>query len=167
MQSTLTIEPMVPTDWDDVRRIYEDGIRTDNATFDTEAPAAWDTWDAQHLAHCRLVARVDDRVVGWAALSPVSDRCAYGGVAEASVYIGESARGHGVGAKLLGALIIDSEREDIWTLQAQIFPENEASIRLFQSKGFRTVGTRERLGELHGTWRDVLLMERRSRVAGR
>ena len=167
MQSTLTVEPMMPWDWDAVRAIYEDGIRTGDSTFDTEAPVAWDTWDAEHLAHCRLVARIDDRVVGWAALTSVSDRCAYGGVAEASVYVAESARGRGVGSKLLGALIIDSEREDIWTLQAGIFPENEASVGLFERKGFRIVGNRERLGELNGVWRDVLLLERRSRVAGR
>ena len=160
------VAPMVPSDWAEVRAIHEQGIRTGHATFET-TPQAWDAWDAGHLSHCRLVARAGERVLGWAALSPVSDRCAYGGVAEASVYVSEGSRGMGVGSKLLGALIIDSEREDIWTLQAGIFPENTASLALFQGKGFRIVGLRERLGELDGRWRDVLLLERRSRVAGR
>lgn len=166
MQETLVIDTMQPTDWAEVRAIHEEGIATGHSTFETSSPS-WESWDAEHLNHCRLVARSGDRVVGWAALSPVSDRCAYSGVAEASVYVGEAARGKGVGSKLLGALIIDSEREDIWTLQAGIFPENEASIALFERKGFRIVGRRERLGELNGVWRDVLLLERRSRVAGR
>ena len=166
MQQTLVVDAMLPEDWPAVKAIHEEGIRTRNATFETVAPG-WETWDAQHLAHCRLVARIDDEVVGWAALAPVSDRCAYGGVAEVSVYVAERTRGHGVGKKLLGALIIDSEREDLWTLQAQIFPENTTSLALFEQKGFRTVGTRERLGEMDGVWRDVVLLERRSRVAGR
>lgn len=167
MQTTLMVEPMVPADWDAVRSIYGQGIRTGHATFETSPPSSWDAWDEEHLAHCRLMARLDDRAVGWAALSPVSDRCAYGGVAEVSVYVAEDVRGRGVGSKLLGALIIDSEREDIWTLQAQIFPENAGSIALFERKGFRIVGRRERLGELDGVWRDVVLLERRSNVAGR
>lgn len=166
MQETLLVEAMQPDDWPEARAIHEEGIATGHSTFETAAPT-WQTWDAEHLNHCRLVARLGEHVVGWAALSPVSDRCAYAGVAEASVYVGENARGKGVGSKLLGALIIDSEREDIWTLQAGIFPENEASIALFERKGFRIVGRRERLGELNGAWRDVLLLERRSRVAGR
>lgn len=166
MQHTILINAMQPADWPQVRAIYEEGIRTGNATFEKAAPA-WDAWDAQHLAHCRLVARAGNDVIGWAALAPVSETCAYAGVAEASLYVAERARGRGVGARLLGALIIDSEREDIWTLQAGIFPENHASLALFQRKGFRVVGTRERLGELDGVWRDVLLLERRSRVAGR
>ena len=166
MQSTFLVEAMQPVDWADVRAIYEDGIRTGHSTFET-TPPSWDTWDAEHLNHCRLVARISDRVVGWAALSSVSDRCAYSGVAEASVYVAENERGKGFGSRLLGALIIDSEREDIWTLQAGIFPENTGSVGLFERKGFRIVGRRERLGELNGAWRDVLLLERRSRVAGR
>ena len=166
MQETLVIEAMQPADWPQVRDIHEEGIATGDSTFETASPT-WEAWDADHLNHCRLVARVGDRVVGWAALSAVSDRCAYAGVAEASVYVAADTRGRGVGSKLLGALIIDSEREDIWTLQAGIFPENEASVSLFERKGFRVVGRRERLGELKGQWRDVLLLERRSSVAGR
>lgn len=166
MEATLVVEAMRPGDWDEVRAIYEQGIRTGDATFET-SPPSWDEWDATHLAHCRLVARMDGRIVGWGALSPTSDRCAYSGVAEASVYVAEDARGRGVGGRVLGALILDSEREDIWTLQAGVFPENEGSLALFQRRGFRIVGKRERLGELHGRWRDVLLLERRSRVAGR
>jgi phosphinothricin acetyltransferase len=166
MLETLVIDAMTPADWPAVRAIHEDGIRTGHSTFDTSSPS-WETWNEGHLNHCRLVARLGDRVVGWAALSPVSDTCAYSGVAEVSIYLSEGARGHGIGSKLLGALIIDSEREDIWTLQAGIFPDNRSSIALFESKGFRIVGRRERLGELNGVWRDVMLLERRSRVAGR
>lgn len=162
----MFVETMLPSDWSAVSTILDEGIRGGHATFET-SPPSWDTWDEQHLAHCRLVARLDERVVGWAALSPVSDRCVYGGVAEASVYVSADARKQGIGSKLLGALLIDSEREDIWTVQAQVFPENTASLALFQRKGFRIVGTRERLGELQGRWRDVVLLERRSRVAGR
>jgi L-amino acid N-acyltransferase YncA len=126
----------------------------------------WPEWDAAHRDDCRLVARRTGQVVGWAALSPVSRRCVYGGVAEVSVYVAESARGQGIGRALLSALIDASEAAGIWTLQAGIFPENEASVRLHKSCGFRVVGRRERIGQLHGVWRDTLLLERRSRHAG-
>src|SRR5688572_9553038 len=155
----VVVEPMRPQDWDAVRAVYEEGIATKNATFEERSPS-WEEWDATHLAHCRLVARSEDGILGWAALVEVFDRCAYRGVAEASVYVAERARGRGVGRKLLGMLILDSEREDIWTLQAGIFPENTASLALFEASGFRRVGVRERLGELHGSWRDVVLLER-------
>ena len=162
---SLAIEPLAPADWDAVRRIYLEGIATGNATFEQSAPE-WDKWDAGHLEACRLVARAEDDVLGWAALSPVSGRCVYAGVAEVSVYVADGARGRGVGNALMMALIRESEQNGIWTLQAGIFPENAASIKLHQRSGFRLVGTRERPGQLNGRWRDVVLMERRSKTVG-
>jgi phosphinothricin acetyltransferase len=161
----LVIEDMKPDDWPSVRGIYEEGIATGVATFETDTPP-WEEWNDAHLRQCRLVARIDGRIVAWAALSPVSDRCVYGGVAEVSVYVTASSGGRGIGKALLDALIKESEKIGIWTLQGGIFSENEASVRLHRSCGFREVGRRERLGQLNGEWRDVLLMERRSRVVG-
>ena len=161
----FTIDAMQPDDWQAVRTIYQEGIATGSATFETEAPS-WEVWDAHHRQDCRLVARQGDRVIGWAALSPVSNRCVYAGVAEVSVYVSAEHRGRGVGRALLEALIAGSEDNGIWTLQAGIFPENTASLALHKSCGFRVVGRRERLGQLHGVWRDVLLLERRSPVVG-
>jgi phosphinothricin acetyltransferase len=162
----LTVEAMTAADWPAVRAIYEAGIATGDATFETAAPA-WEAWDAAHRPDCRLVAWQGGQVLGWAALSPVSGRCVYAGVAEVSVYVAAAARRQGVGRTLLQALVAASEAAGIWTLQAGIFPENEASIALHKRCGFRAVGVRERLGELHGRWRDVVLMERRSDVVGR
>jgi phosphinothricin acetyltransferase len=156
---------MVDQDWPAVRDIHLEGIRTGDATFESEPPE-WATWDAGHLRSCRLVAAEGDRAVGWAALSPVSSRCVYAGVAEVSVYVGTASSGRGIGKRLLGALVEESERHGLWTLQAGIFPENQASIALHQRCGFRVVGRRERLGQMNGRWRDVLLLERRSSVAG-
>jgi L-amino acid N-acyltransferase YncA len=156
-----SIVPLEAAHWDEVARIYAQGIATGNATFETEVPS-WEAWDASHLADHRLVALRDGEIAGWAALSPVSDRCVYGGVAEESVYVAEEARGQGVGGELLEALIASSESAGIWTIQTGIFPENEASVRLHERVGFRIVGTRERLGRHNGVWRDVLLLERRS-----
>jgi L-amino acid N-acyltransferase YncA len=157
---------MIPGDWTDVARIYEEGIQTGNATFETELPQ-WEEWDTGHLHACRLVMEEDGVIVGWAALSAVSRRQVYRGVAEHSIYVADSARGRGVGTELLGALVADSEEAGFWTLQTGIFPENEASIGLHERHGFRVVGIRERLGRHHGRWRDVVLMERRSAEAGR
>ena len=159
------IECMETQDWEAVREIYQEGIATGNATVDTHSPA-WEHWNRVHRPDCRLVAKDGDNVVGWAALSPVSDREAYGGVAEVSVYIAEHYRGNGVGKLLLNSLVSASEAAGVWTLQASIFVENEASINIHAACGFRTVGTRERIGCLNGRWRDTLLMERRSDVAG-
>ena len=150
-------------DWPEVRAIYLEGIATGNATFQKTAPE-WEEWDAGHLAECRMVARGDRQVTGWAALSRVSARAVYAGVAEVSVYVAARARGQGVGRRLLGALVAESERMGIWTLQAGIFPENRASLALHEAAGFRVVGVRERLGYMDGRWRDVVLMERRSEV---
>jgi len=161
----LSLEPMRREDWPAVRAIYLEGIATGNATFEQTAPE-WEKWDAGHLAGARIVARSDDAILGWAALSAVSSRCVYAGVAEVSVYVAAAARGRGVGRELLARLIADSEAEGIWMLQAGIFPENVASIALHERAGFRIVGRRERLGQMNGRWRDVVLLERRSRVAG-
>lgn len=152
---------MTADTWDAVRRIYREGIATGHATFETEAPD-WQRWDSAHLPHSRLVARDAGALVGWAALSPVSPRHVYRGVAEVSVYVAESARGRGAGRMLLEALVAESEQQGIWTLQAGIFPENSASLELHRKCSFRLVGRRERIGQLGGVWRDVLLLERRS-----
>ena len=152
---------MRPDDWDSVRDIYLQGIATGNATFATNAPD-WQQWDADHLPVCRLVARTGSAIAGWVALSPYSRRKVYAGVAEVSVYVAASSRGQGIGAALMSALIEESERSGIWTLQAGIFPENAASVELHQRFGFRVVGVRERIGQMDGRWRDVVLMERRS-----
>jgi phosphinothricin acetyltransferase len=156
---------MLPEDWDAVRVIYLEGIVTGNSTFEQSAPD-WQTWDGGHLESCRLVARLGSEVLGWTALSPVSRRQAYAGVAEFSIYVTERVRGRGIGAALLKALIEMSEREGIWTLQSGIFPENTASLELCRRFGFRVVGTRERIGRMAGRWRDVVLLERRSTVVG-
>lgn len=152
---------MKPDDWGMVKAIYVEGIQSGNATFETSAGSR-EKWDADHLQEPRLVCEKKGTVVGWAALSPVSDRCVYGGVAEVSVYVSAGARGHGIGSALLKRLVEETESQGIWTLQAGIFPENEASIHLHKKAGFRTVGTREKLGKMDGQWRDVVLMERRS-----
>lgn len=159
----VAIDQMHERDWPSVRAIYAEGIATGNATFETETPA-WEAWDEAHRPDCRLVARAGDRIVGWAALSPISGRCVYGGVAEVSVYVAAAARGRGIGKGLLIALVEASEQAGVWTLQAGIFPQNVASIAIHRACGFRKVGVRERLGQLNGVWRDVVLMERRSPV---
>lgn len=169
------IVPMPPDLWPAVREIYREGIATGNATFETDVPD-WEKWDSSHRKDCRLVALEPRQegiaevlipldgagVLGWAALSPVSLRTVYRGVAEVSVYVAAAARKRGVGKALLEALVRESEANGIWTLQAGIFPENTASIVLHQSCGFREVGVRRRIGKLGDTWRDVVLMERRS-----
>jgi phosphinothricin acetyltransferase len=148
-----------------VKKIYEDGIATGNATFETEAPS-WEDWDQKHVKACRLVAESEKGVVGWAALWPASDRCVYGGVAEVSVYVATEAQGAGLGSSLLEKLVSESEAAGFWTLQAGIFPENKSSIRIHEKCGFRVVGTRERLGKMGDTWRDVVMLERRSERVG-
>ena len=155
------IDQMRPGDWDQVRSIYLEGIATGNSTFETDAPS-WEKWDEAHLQIARIVMREGEKILGWAALSPVSKRNVYRGVAELTVAVTESARGRGVGRALLEALIAESERNGIWTLQASIFPENTASVKLHLRCGFREVGRRERIGNQNGVWRDTLLFERRS-----
>ena len=162
---TVAIRGLRPDDWPEVAAIYAAGIAGRNATFETELPS-WEEWDDGHLPEARLVALADGRVVGWAALSPVSDRCCYRGVAENSVYVAPEAQGRGVGRALLEQLVAAAEAAGIWTIQTGIFPENAASIALHERCGFRIVGIRERLGQLDGVWRDVAFLERRSSVVG-
>jgi L-amino acid N-acyltransferase YncA len=159
----LEVRELRREDWPAVKAIYEQGIAGGDATFETEAPS-WDDWDRSHLKGHRLVALQEGEVVGWAALAPVSERCVYGGVSEDSVYVADAARHRGVGRALLEQLIEGAEGDGIWTIQAGIFPENQASIKLHRRCGFRVVGVRERIGSHHGAWRDVVLMERRSGV---
>jgi L-amino acid N-acyltransferase YncA len=159
----VQLAAMRADDWPAVRKIYAEGIATGNATFETEAPS-FERWDASHLTAHRLVAWVEGAIVGWAALAPVSERCVYRGVAENSVYVAASARGLGIGYRLLDALVAAAEDDGIWTIQTGVFPENTASLALHGHCGFRVVGRRERLGVLHGIWRDVIFLERRSSV---
>ena len=162
----MNLLPLTAEHWPAVRAIYAEGMATGTATFTTEPPT-WDNWNAGHLPTCRLVAADDaGTVLGWVALSPVSGRCVYAGVAEVSVYVAAAARGRGVGLALMHALVTESEKNGLWTLQAGIFPENSASLRLHQAVGFRLVGRRERIGQLRGVWHDTLLLERRSAVVG-
>ncbi len=167
---SINIRAMTESDWSSVAAVYREGIETGHATFETNVPT-WERWDEVHVDSCRLVAELDDRLVGWAALSAVSDRCVYGGVGEVSVYVGSSGRGKGVGTRLLSALVKASEKAGVWTLQAGMFPENASSIALHGRCGFRQVGRRERIGKMDvgprkGQWRDVLLFERRSTTVG-
>ncbi|QJX48195.1 N-acetyltransferase [Hymenobacter taeanensis] len=158
--------PLTADHWPSVRAIYEEGMATRNATFNTAAPE-WEEWDRGHLVHSRLIAiSPEQEIVGWAALSPVSGRCVYGGVAEVSVYVARAARGRGVGRQLLAALVASSEANGIWTLQAGIFPENRPSLTIHAAAGFREVGRREKIGQHYGVWRDTVLLERRSSVVG-
>jgi L-amino acid N-acyltransferase YncA len=155
-----TIRDLTAADWPEVAAIYADGIATGNATFETEVPT-WETWDAAHRG-IRLVADDEGEIAGWATLTPVSSRCCYRGVGENSVYVAERTRGRGVGRLLLERLVERAEADGFWTIEAGIFPENAASVALHVACGFRIVGTRERLGEMNGVWRDVLFLERRS-----
>ena len=160
----MRIRELRPDDWPAVREIHEEGILGGDATFETETPS-WERWDAAH-PELRLVAESGDAVVAWAALSPASARRCYRGVGEVSVYVAAEARGDGLGRVLLDELVERSERAGYWTLTAGVFPENEASLRLHKACGFREVGVRERLGEVGGVWRDVILLERRSTLVG-
>ncbi len=161
----MTIREMTSNDWDAVAEIYEEGIATGIATFETNVPS-YENWDKSHLGYCRFVAVDGTRILGWAALSPVSGRCVYGGVAEVSVYVAQRSRGMGIGKSLLYELIIQSEYKGLWTLQSGIFPENQASVHLHEKVGFRFIGKRERVGQLNGQWKDNLLFERRSKIVG-
>ncbi len=164
-EAKTRVLPMTSGHWPEVARIYREGLETGIATFETSVPS-WEDWDKGHLDICRYVALNGEEVSGWAALSRVSSRCVYGGVAEVSLYVGSRFRGQGVGLALLERLIVDSENEGYWTLQSGIFPENRASIALHEKAGFRKIGIRERIGKRDGEWKDNLLMERRSQRVG-
>lgn len=156
---------MKKEDWNSVAGIYKQGIETGNATFQKDIPT-WDNWNCGHLITCRIVADVDNIIVGWAALTPVSGRWVYAGVAEVSVYVSNQYKGEKIGTRLLEKLISESEKEGFWTLQAGIFPENIASLRIHENLGFRKVGFREKIGKMDGIWRDTILLERRSKIIG-
>ena len=161
----MQISDLLPEHWPAVKTIYEQGIATGQATFQTNAPT-WEEWTSSHLEHSRLVAMEDGLVIGWAALTPVSGRCVYAGVAEVSVYVAPGHRGRQIGQILLQALINSSEQQQVWTLQAGIVPENQASVHIHEKHGFRVVGYREKIGQHYGIWRDTVLLERRSKKVG-
>ncbi len=156
---------MHASDAEAVLKIYQQGMDTGNATFQTQAPS-WEDWDKSHIPDLRYVALFDGEVSGWAALTAVSSRCVYAGVAEVSVYVEESHKGKHIGYQLLQYLIVESESNGYWTLQAGIFPENKSSLSLHEKCGFKIVGTRERIGKMKGVWRDTILLERRSTKVG-
>lgn len=161
----IAIEAMRAEHWPSVRRIYEEGIATGQATFEQQAPE-WTAWDASHLPHSRWIALIENEVVGWTALTKASDRCCYSGVAEVSYYVAAGTRGQGVGKALLQRVLASSEENGLWTITAGVFPENTASARLLERCGFRLVGRRERIGKMNGVWRDTLIWERRSSNVG-
>ena len=161
----IEVKKMLPVHWPTVAAIYKEGIDTGIATFETKVPS-WENWDKAHLDVCRFVSLIDEKICGWAALSPVSSRCVYGGVAEVSVYVSSECQGFGVGKLLMKRLIEESEKEGYWTLQSGIFPENSVSLNLHASLGFRKIGFRERIAKMNGVWIDNILMEKRSAVVG-
>jgi L-amino acid N-acyltransferase YncA len=163
MYIAVQILPLLPEHWVAVKAIYESGLATGNASFQTSAPS-WEEWEGAHLKHSRLVAIQDGLVRGWVALTPVSGRCVYAGVAEVSVYVDPESRGQGLGEQLLQALIAESEKNGIWTLQAGIFPENIPSLHIHEKTGFRIICIREKIGQMNGIWRDTVLLERRSKT---
>ena len=156
---------MLPTHWEAVKQIYAEGIATGNATFQSAIPS-WEEWNDAHVKNSRLVVIENEIVLGWAALTPVSGRCGYAGVGEVSLYMSDKAKGKGIGKKLLNSLIEESEKNNFWTLQAGIFPENIASVKVHEDCGFRIIGKRERIGQMNGQWRDTLLLEKRSANTG-
>ncbi len=161
----VSIRSMLPNDWQSVKTIYESGIATGIATFET-SPPNWEKWNSEHLLFGRFVATIENEIVGWTSLTSVSSRCVYGGVAEISIYVSENYKGFGIGKQLLRNLITDSEKNNIWTLQAGIFTDNIASVKLHESSGFRIIGYREKIGKLKGNWKDSFMLERRSEIVG-
>jgi len=162
---SIVLRSMKKDDWISVAEIYRQGIESGNATFQRDIPT-WDEWNQGHINTCRIVASIDNEIVGWAALTPVSGRCVYSGVAEVSVYVSNHFKGQKIGTRLLERLISESEKEGYWTLQASIFPENKASLKIHYNLGFRNVGFREKIGKMNDFWRDTILLEKRSKKAG-
>ncbi len=160
------IEPLLTEHWEAVKTIYENGIATGNATFQTAAPATWEQWDKGHLLHSRFVVKADNKVIGWGALSPTSARLCYKGVCELSIYIDNDYRGKGIGGLLMEVVVKSSEANGVWCLYSSTFPENKASIALQKKFGFREIGYREKIAQQNGVWRDTVLLERRSKVVG-
>lgn len=165
MNKKLSFREFNKNDWKEVSKIYKEGLDTGNATFETNVPD-WGEWDSGHLKNARILVEIENEIVGWTALSPVSSRCVYGGVAEVSVYVTPKYSGQKIGTKLLDKLITESEKNGIWTLQAGIFPENKGSIIIHERLGFRKIGYREKIGKMNGVWRDTVLLERRSGKIG-
>jgi L-amino acid N-acyltransferase YncA len=161
----LVFRSMKKDDWISVAEIYRQGIESGNATFQRDIPT-WKDWDSGHINTCRIVASLDNEITGWAALTPVSGRCVYAGVAEVSVYVSNQFKGQKIGTRLLERLISESEKEGYWTLQASIFRENKASLKIHYNLGFRNVGFREKIGKMNNVWRDTILLERRSKKIG-
>ena len=161
----MNIEPLRIEHWPEVKSIYEKGIATGHATFQTAAPE-WEEWDRSHVSSPRLVMVSNNKVIAWSALTPVSGRCVYAGVAEVSVYVDPESQGKGIGKQILQQLILESEQHGFWTLQAGIFPENKASLKIHEQLGFRILGEREKIGKMNGVWRNTVLLERRSKIAG-
>lgn len=162
----MEIKNFTEQDYFQVAEIYKQGIETGIATFQHEIPD-WQSWDKSHLEICRIALLKNTEMAGWAALTPVSSRCVYAGVAEVSVYVATNFRGKGMGEILLKYLITESEKEGIWTLQSGIFAENIGSIKLHEKCGFRQIGYREKIGQKDGVWKDNIIMERRSKIIGR
>ena len=163
MENKIDLQRMLEEHWKKVASIYKDGIETGLATFEQEIPS-WEIWDNNHLKVCRIIAVLNKKIIGWAALSPVSSRCVYGGIGEVSVYVSRGFRDKQIGEKLLRRLILESEENGLWTIQSGVFPENIASIKLHEKVGFRKIGYREKIGELDGVWKDNILLERRSKL---
>ena len=161
----IVFRSMKKDDWISVAEIYRQGIESGNATFQGDIPT-WEEWNSGHINTCRIVASIDNEIVGWAALTPVSGRCVYSGVAEVSVYVSNHFKGQKIGTRLLERLISESEKEGYWTLQASIFPENKASLKIHYNLGFRNVGIREKIGKMNDIWRDTILLEIRSKKVG-
>ncbi|GAC1304527.1 MAG: GNAT family N-acetyltransferase [Mucilaginibacter sp.] len=161
----MNIEPLTKKHWPEVKAIYKSGVATGDANFSFAEPD-WNSWDKAHVKNCRLVALDDNVVLGWVALTAITNQCVFAGVAEVSIYVAENARGRGIGKQLLRAVIDESEKNNFWTLEARIFPENVASVKIHEENGFRIIGSRERIGQLNGVWRDTLLLERRSVKVG-
>ena len=162
---SIFFRPMKSGDWIAVADIFKQGMETNNATFDKVIPT-WEEWDKAHITSCRIIAEKENEVIAWAALLPVSPRVCFSGVAELSIYVDSKHRGLNVGSMLLKQLILESEKEGFWTLHAGIFPENIASIKLHKSLNFREIGYREKIGKMNNVWRDIVLLERRSKTVG-